>query len=46
VGFTPELDNLSLEELIARFRGPATGLEGYEQAYYDEITHQIWFSAR
>jgi len=39
----PELDNLSLDELIARFRGPAIGHEGYEETYYSEVAHQIWF---
>jgi hypothetical protein len=35
----PELDNLSLHELIARFGGPATGHEDEEQVYYDEIAY-------
>ncbi len=43
MGPYPELNNLSLDVLIARFRGPSTEPEGYEQNYYDEIAHQIWF---
>ena len=43
MSFMPELDNLSLEELIARFHGPAIGHEGYEDSYYSEVAHQIWF---
>ncbi len=43
MSFMPELDNLSLDELIARFRGPAIGHEGYEDSYYSEVAHQIWF---
>ena len=43
MSFMPELDNLNLDELIARFRGTATGHEDEEQVYYDEIAHQIWF---
>ena len=31
MSFMPELDNLSLDELIVRFRGPATGHEDEEQ---------------
>jgi hypothetical protein len=31
MSFTPALDNLSLEQSIARFRGPATGRAGEEQ---------------
>ena len=29
----PELDNLSLDELIVRFRGSAKGYEDEEQVY-------------
>lgn len=43
MSFMPELDNLSLDELIARFHGPAIGHEGYEDSYYSEVAHQIWF---
>jgi hypothetical protein len=46
MSFMPELDNLSLDELIARLRGPAVRHEGYEDMYYSEVAHQIWFSAR
>jgi len=35
----PELDNVSRDALIARFCEATTGREGYEQKYYDEVTH-------
>jgi hypothetical protein len=41
MSFMPELDNLSLDELVARFRGPATGHEDEEQVYYDEIAYRM-----
>jgi hypothetical protein len=43
MSFMPELDNLSLDELIARFHRSVTGHAGYEDIYYSEIAHQIWF---
>ena len=46
MSFMPELDNLSLEELIARFHWPAIGhegYEGYEDSYTAEVANQIWF---
>jgi HEAT repeat protein len=41
MSFMPELGNLSLDELIARFRGPATEHEDEEQVYYDEIAYRM-----
>jgi len=41
MSFMPELDNLSLDELIVRFRGPATGHEDEEQVYYDEAAYRM-----
>jgi hypothetical protein len=43
MSFMPELDNLSLDDLIARFHAPATEHAGYEDIYCSEIAHQIWF---
>ncbi|HEY7020003.1 MAG TPA: hypothetical protein VH349_02725 [Ktedonobacterales bacterium] len=41
MSFMPELDNLSLDELIARFHGPAVGHEDEVQVYYDEIAYRM-----
>ncbi len=37
----PELDNLDLDELIARFHGPPLDGEAYARAYYDEVAVRI-----
>jgi HEAT repeat protein len=41
MSFYPGLDNLSLDALIARFRGPSIEPKGYEQIYHDEIAYQM-----
>jgi hypothetical protein len=41
MSFMPELDILSLDELIVRFHGPAAGHEDEEQVYHDEIAYRM-----